>query len=178
MQPDAADDNSTRPLQVASSKLAALKPLHTNTQTHTLLFSQKGRFLFDPLWGLSPKPKCQHELLTDSVSSNNPVTVHILRAGDQQLTRRTTERQRNIVCADELGSNSQNQRESVMQEFCPHCKISENIFFHTHHVNVSVIHHILPLLLFPSTCVNTHSLSSSTIRGLQSIQYSIFPEST
>lgn len=60
--------------------------MHTHTQTHTPLFSQKGQSLFDPLWGLSPKPKCQHLLLTDSVSSNNPVTVHSLRPGDQQVT--------------------------------------------------------------------------------------------
>lgn len=59
---------------------------HACTPKHTLFLSRKGQLLFEPLWGLSPKPKCQHSLLTDSASSNNLVTVYILRPGDKQVT--------------------------------------------------------------------------------------------
>lgn len=68
------------------SNLFAQTCTHTHAHKHTFFFRQRGQLLFDPLWGLSAKPKCQHLLLTDSVSSNNPVTVHILKHGDQQVT--------------------------------------------------------------------------------------------
>lgn len=44
-----------------------------------------GRSSFDPKRGLSSKPKRQHSLLTESVSSNNLVTGHILGAAKQQV---------------------------------------------------------------------------------------------
>lgn len=74
-------------LRLSAANLQHWNPFtQTRTRTHTPLFRQRGQFLFDPLWGLSPKPKCQHSLLTDSVSSNNPVTVYILRPADRQVT--------------------------------------------------------------------------------------------